>query len=65
MWSENQDGEDFFFSFSCSSNGNSSLLNEGGSASHVPQATVQLVGYGSVVRPDSLSEWLVDGAGLQ
>ena len=30
-----------------------------------PQATVQLVVYGSGVWPDSLSEWLVDGAGLQ
>ena len=30
-----------------------------------PQATVELAGYGSVVWPDSLSEWLVDGAGLQ
>ena len=52
----------FFFSFV---NGNSSLLDEGGSASQVPQASVQLVGYGSVVWPDSLSEWLVGGAGLQ
>ena len=48
-----------------SSDGNSSLLNEGGSASQVPQASVELAGYGSVVWPDSLSEWLVDGAGLQ
>ena len=31
----------------------------------VPQASVQLAGYGSVIWPDSLSEWLVDGAGLQ
>ena len=52
-------------SSSCSSDGNSSLLNEGGSASQVPQASVELVGYGSVIWPDSLSEWLVDGAGLQ
>ena len=53
-----------YFSFS-SSDGNASLLDEGGSASQVPQATVELAGYGSVVWPDSLSEWLVDGAGLQ
>ena len=52
----------FFFSFV---NGNSSVLDEGGSASQVPQASVELVGYGSVVWPDSPSEWLVDGAGLQ
>ena len=31
------------------SDGNSSLLDEGGSASQVPQASVQLAGYGSVV----------------
>ena len=30
-----------------------------------PQATVELVVYGSVVWPDSLSEWLRDGPGLQ
>ena len=52
-------------SSSRSSDGNSSLLDEGVSASQVPQASVQLAGYGSVVWPDSLSEWLVDGAGLQ
>ena len=52
-------------SSSRSSDGNSSLLNEGGSASQVPQASVELAGCGSVVWPDSLSEWLVDGAGLQ
>ena len=52
-------------SSSCLSDGNSSLLDEGGSASQVPQASVQLAGYGSVVWPDSLSEWLVGGAGLQ
>ena len=52
-------------SSSHSSDGNSSLLNEGGSASQVPQASIELAGYGSVVWPDSLSEWLVDGAGLQ
>ena len=52
-------------SSSRSSNGNSSLPDEGGSASQVPQASVQLVGYGSVVWPDSLSEWLVGGAELQ
>ena len=46
------------------SDGNSSLLNEGGSASQVPQASVEFAGYGSMVWPDSLSEWLVDGAGL-
>ena len=41
--------------------------DEGGSALQVPQAAVELAGYGSVVWPDSLSEWLVivDGAGLQ
>ena len=54
-----------YTSSSRSSNGNSSLLDEGGSASQVPQASVELAGYGSVVWPDSLSEWLVDGAGLQ
>ena len=47
------------------SDGNSSLLDEGGSASQVPQASVELAGYGNVVWPDSLSEWLVGGAGLQ
>ena len=52
-------------SSSCLSDGNSSLLSEGGSTSQVPQASVQLAGYGSVVWPDSLSEWLVGGAGLQ
>ena len=52
-------------SSSHSSDGNSSLLDGGGSASQVPQASVQLAGYGSVVWPDSLSEWLVDRAGLQ
>ena len=52
-------------SSSRSSDGNSSLLDEGGSASQVPQATVELAGYGSVVWPDSRSEWLVDRAGLQ
>ena len=52
-------------SSSRSSDGNSGLLDEGGSASQVPQATVKLLGYESVVWPDSLSEWLVDGAGLQ
>ena len=48
-----------------SSDWDSSLLHGGNSASQVPQATVELAGYGSVVWPDSLSEWLVDGAGLQ
>ena len=52
-------------SSSRSSDGNSSLPDEGGSASQVPQASVQLAGYGSVVWPDSLSEWLVGGAELQ
>ena len=47
------------------SDGNSSLPDEGGSASQVPQASVQLAGYRSVVWPHSLSEWLVGGAGLQ
>ena len=44
-------------SSSRSSDGNSSLFDEGGSASQVPQATVELAGYGSVLWPDSLSEW--------
>ena len=35
---------------------NSGLLDEGGSAAQVPQATVELAGYGGVVWPDSLSE---------
>ena len=52
-------------SSSRSSDGNCSLLDEGGSASQVPQAAVEFAGYGSVVWPDSLSERLVDGAGLQ
>ena len=52
-------------SSSHSSDGNSSLPDEGGSASQVPQASIQLAGYGSVVWPDSLSEWLVGGAELQ
>ena len=47
------------------SDGNSGLLDEGGSASQVPEATLELASYGSVVRPDFLSEWLEDGAGLQ
>ena len=56
----------FSSSFSSrSSEGNSSLLDEGGSASQVPQPTVELAGYGSVVWPDSLSEWLINRAGLQ
>ena len=54
-----------FMISSFSSDGNSSLLNEGGSTLNVPQATVELVGYRSVVWPDSASEWLVDRAGLQ
>ena len=54
-----------YSSSSHASDGNSSLLDEGGSASQVPQASVQLAGYGSVVWPDSLSEWLAGGAGLQ
>ena len=33
--------------------------------SSVPRATVELACYGSVVWPDSLSEWLEDGSGLQ
>ena len=45
-----------FSSSSRLSDGNSSLLDEGGSASQVPHASVQLAGYGSVVWPDSLSE---------
>ena len=44
-------------SSSRSSDGNSSLLDEGSSASQVSQASVELAGYGSVVWPDSLSEW--------
>ena len=55
----------FSSSSSRSSDGNSSLLDEGGSALQVPQASIELVGYGSVVWPDSLSEWLIGGAGLQ
>ena len=55
----------FISSSSRSSDGNSSLPDEGGSASQIPQASVQLAGYGSVVWPDSLSEWLVGGAELQ
>ena len=49
-------------SSSCSSDGNSSLFDEGGSASQVPQASIELAGYKSVIWPDSLSERLVDGA---
>ena len=52
-------------SSSRSSDESSSLFDEGGSASQVPQAAVELAGCRSVVWPDSLSEWLVDGAGLQ
>ena len=52
-------------SASRSSDGNSSLLDEGSSASQVPQASAELAGYGSVVWPDSLSGWLKDGAGLR
>ena len=47
------------------SEGNSSLLDEGVSTSQVPHAAVELAGWGSVVWPDSLSEWLIKGAGLQ
>ena len=36
-----------------------------GSTSYVPQATVEFAGHGSVVWPDSLSEKLIEGAGLQ
>ena len=49
---------------SCLSDGNSSLLGKGGSASQVPQAAVEVAGCGSVAWPYSLSEWLVDGSGL-
>ena len=52
-------------SSSRSPDGNSSLIDGGGSTSQVPRATVQLAGYGSVVWPDSFSEWLVEGTGLQ
>ena len=48
-----------------SSVGNPSVLDEGGRASQVPRAIIELVGYGSVIWPDSLSEWLIEGAGLQ
>ena len=47
-------------SSSCPSDGNSGLLDEGGSASQVPQASIELAGCRSVVWP----EWLVDGAGV-
>ena len=30
-----------------------------------PQATIELAGYESVIWPDPLYEWLIDGAGLQ
>ena len=57
--------EDGMFSSSSSrsSDGNSSLLDEGGSASQVPQASVELAGYGSVVWPvkmecDYLCGWI-------
>ena len=43
-------------SSSRSSDGNFSLPDEGGSTSQVPQATVKLAGYGSVVWPDSIFE---------
>ena len=52
-------------STSRSSDGNSSLLDEGGIGLQVPQASVELEGYVSVVWPDSHSVWLVAGAGLQ
>ena len=63
--SDSEDESPLVSSSSRTSDGNTSLLDEGGSALQVPQATVELVGYGSVVWPDSLSVWLVDGAGLQ
>ena len=64
-WTQRRRSGSSSSSSSRSSDGNSGLLDEGGSASQVPQATVKLSGYESVVWPDSLSEWLVDGAGLQ
>ena len=48
-------------SSSRSTDGNYSLLDEGGCTSQVPQATVELAGYGNVVWPDSLSEDLTPG----
>ena len=48
-------GSAFCSSSSRSSDGNSNLLDEGGSASQVPQASSELAGYGSVVWPDSFS----------
>ena len=65
LYYSNIHGDFFSISSSRSSDGNSSLLDEGGSTSQVPQTTVELAGYGSVVWPDSLSEWLVEGEGLQ
>ena len=50
-------------SSSHSSEGSANLLNDGGSALQVPQATVELADDRSVVWPDSLSEWFLDGAG--
>ena len=49
-------GEADFSSSSRSSDGNSSLPIEGGSTLQVPRVSIELVGYGSVVWPDSLSE---------
>ena len=54
-----------FSSLSHSSDGNTSLFNGGGSTSYVPQAIEEHAGYGTVVWPDSFSEKLAEGAGLQ
>ena len=43
----------------------SCLLDKGDSTLQVPQATIEIAGYGSVVLPDSFSEQLVEVAGLQ
>ena len=45
-----------YTSASRSSDGNSSLLDEGGSTPQAPQATIELASNGSVVWPDSPSE---------
>ena len=50
-------------SSSRSSDGNSSLLCEGGSTSQISRAAVELASYGGVVWPDSLPGRLVERRG--
>ena len=52
-------------SSSCSSDGNFSLFHKRWQYIVSPTGYLRIAGYGSVVWPDSLSEWLVEGTGPQ